>query len=134
MNKMSRLADQDKPVHIYAGTRLLIEREKARRSHFSNNNTEGSQPPYNSQTDREQARSNFSARSEGHYRDVHDIPSREHMSEVDPFDGEKIRGRTKNPEMTVIGKTDNRDVDLLIIHPVIDDRLLDKSKRKHEAT
>jgi 5'-nucleotidase len=58
-------------------------------------------------------------RSKRHYQDNMAISRHEHMSGVDSFDGEKMRGGKSS------GGTDARDEDLLVIHPVVDGRLKD---------
>lgn len=126
---MSRRADQDKSANLYEGTRSLIQREKARRAHLTGID-QHAKAPFVTQEDWDRARPAFSVRSEGHYRDAHDISGREHMSEVDPFDGGKVRGGSGSAEMTVLGQDDNDNDDLLVIHPVIDGRLLDKGRQE----
>lgn len=69
--------------------------------------------------------------SRGHYRDHLRVTGREHMSDVDCFDGEKMRkGRFESEkEKTEDDESDGMDEDLLTIHPVVDGRLKDEGRK-----
>ena len=75
--------------------------------------------------------------SRAHYRDQLRVSGREHMSEVDCFDGDKMRKgrfeRAKEPEsegeMKQNEELEGAEEDLVIIHPVVDGRLKDEGRR-----
>ena len=83
--------------------------------------------------------------SRGHYRDHMRISGREHMSEVDCFDGEKMRkgrfgrdqakkGEDRATEKEGKDGDENAELtgseeDLATIHPVVDGRLKDEGRK-----
>jgi hypothetical protein len=60
------------------------------------------------------------SRSYAHYKDQISVSAREHMSEVDCFDGGKARKGS-------IGEVNQDTEDLITIHPVVDGRLKDEA-------
>lgn len=64
-------------------------------------------------------------RSRAHYKDRIDVSGKEHMSEVDCFHGAKAR----KGSIGIEEKGDNKDEDLLVIHPVVDGRLKDEGRQ-----
>ncbi|KAL4253855.1 5'-nucleotidase family protein [Abortiporus biennis] len=75
--------------------------------------------------------------SRRHYRDLISVTEREHMSGVDCFDGKGARcfkpngngipgQERKLDDQTIVGED---DTDLVIIHPVVDGRLLNEAKK-----
>lgn len=60
-----------------------------------------------------------------HYTDHIGITEREHMSNVDCFDGATMRGQSKEEEKT---EDSEEESDLLTISPAVDDRLKDEGR------
>lgn len=117
MNRMSRIADKEYNTNqgpfMQSDTEVIIQREKTRQHKIES-----------------RAHMNWkhaahlaikSIRSKRHYQDHMAVAHKEHMSDVDCFDGGKMRG----------GETDKTpsDVeekgDLLVIHPGVDGRFKD---------
>ncbi|KAH9946326.1 Metallo-dependent phosphatase [Epithele typhae] len=69
--------------------------------------------------------------SRGHYRDHFRVTGREHMSDVDCFDGARMRrGRAEGEQKPKEDEELNgADEDLLVIHPVVDGRLKDEGRK-----
>ncbi|KAI0670630.1 Metallo-dependent phosphatase [Trametes maxima] len=73
--------------------------------------------------------------SRGHYRDHLRVTGREHMSEVDCFDGDKMRkgdfeeGKEKQGEAQENEELNGAEEDLVTIHPVVDGRLKDEGRK-----
>ncbi|KAI0822600.1 Metallo-dependent phosphatase [Trametes gibbosa] len=73
--------------------------------------------------------------SRGHYRDHLRVTGREHMSAVDCFDGDLMRKGGSDEQEKTQGKerkseeVDGADMDLVVIHPVVDGRLRDEGRR-----
>ena len=71
--------------------------------------------------------------SRGHYRDNLRVTGREHMSDVDCFDGDGMRkGRFARPKVeqaTEDEELDGTEEDLANIHPVVDGRLKDEGRK-----
>ena len=80
--------------------------------------------------------------SRGHYRDNMRITGREHMSDVDCFDGDRMRkGRFERDQQKAAKTMDNSDKggenveltgseeDLASIHPIVDGRLKDEGRK-----
>ena len=78
--------------------------------------------------------------SRGHYRDNMRVSGREHMSDVDCFDGARMRKGEFDEEVTKgLGNTNAKDhesvelsgaeEDLLTISPVVDGRLKDEGRK-----
>ena len=72
--------------------------------------------------------------SRGHYRDNLRVTGREHMSDVDCFDGDGMRkGRFSEPQAQEKTKEneelDGMEEDLANIHPVVDGRLKDEGRK-----
>lgn len=64
-----------------------------------------------------------------HYRAPFSIANREHMTNVDCFDGERARGGQERNEADEVEVEDkDSDDDLLVVTPVIDGRLKDKGR------
>lgn len=68
--------------------------------------------------------------SRAHYKDHIYITEREHMSDVDCFDGAKARCETQE-EKTTEGDEKEAGVgqDLITIHPIVDGRLRDEGRK-----
>lgn len=66
--------------------------------------------------------------SRGHYRDHIDIAQREHMSEVDHFDGKAVRRGRPDDKEGKKGDDGSDEQDLAEIHPVLDGRLRDEGR------
>ena len=71
--------------------------------------------------------------SRAHYRDHLRITGREHMSDVDCFDGARVRKgrfeREAEKEPLEDEELDGADEDLAVIHPVVDGRLKDEGRK-----
>ncbi|CDO69028.1 hypothetical protein BN946_scf184834.g35 [Trametes cinnabarina] len=80
--------------------------------------------------------------SRGHYRDHLRVSGREHMSEVDCFDGDRMRkgefekDNMKRPEKELSAEKeqpseefDGSEEDLVVIHPIVDGRLKDEGRK-----
>ena len=170
MNRLSRMATMHSVQLLDPETPALISREKARQSHASRRSRSKSKDrlsgaraksPVGALKGASSPRSMSPGRaigdmwrrvagialrwSRGHYRDHMRISGREHMSEVDCFDGEKMRkgrfGRdqAKKVEEGAMDKEgkdgeENAELtgseeDLATIHPVVDGRLKDEGRK-----
>jgi len=101
-----------KNAFIQSGTEAIIQREKTRQHKLESR----------AQIHWKKAASLAikHARSKRHYQDNIAVARNEHMSEVDVFDGQKMReGKASGNEVI------ENDADLLVIHPVVDGRLKD---------
>lgn len=110
---MTRLVDTNKGISfIQSDTEAIIQREKTHQ-HRSQNKA---------QMRWKQATSHAikAVRSKRHYQDTMAIAQKEHMSDVDTFDGDKMMRGGKAG-----GVQEEGDDDLLVIHPVIDGRMKD---------
>lgn len=124
MNRMSRLARDNAAsrTFIQADTEAIVQRERKR-----------SQRLQNPKMHWKLAASLVikSIRSKRHYQENLSITQVEHMSEVDCFDGEKMRRKWGAPQAEDAGEENCQDErgsritdedDLLQIHPVLDAR------------
>lgn len=69
------------------------------------------------------------SRQHQHYRDHIGVAEREHMSEVDIFDGDSVRrGRGEAEGQGKREVSQEREGDLLTIHPGVDGRLKDVAR------
>ncbi|EGN96165.1 hypothetical protein SERLA73DRAFT_170577 [Serpula lacrymans var. lacrymans S7.3] len=119
VNRMARLANGS-PEHLHHDTAAIIVRERERLNHHKDDN----HLKISHQWQQIAARALAQSRSRAHYSDHIKTSEREHMSDVDCFDGQKARsGRAEDA-----GKKYDGDEDLLIIHPVIDGRLKDEGR------
>ncbi|CCM02861.1 uncharacterized protein FIBRA_04973 [Fibroporia radiculosa] len=128
VNRMSRIKDMDT---LHPDTQHLISREKARQERY------GRRPkpqPHHSSTSLN-SKLRHAAKvalrwTRGHYRDHISVTGREHMSEVDQFDGRTLR-RGTIIEAKSDGPTGNvkEEEDLIEIHPVVDGRLKDEGRK-----
>jgi len=116
VNKMARLADHSTTKNLQPTTKMAISREVARRERDgSNDSTAARQWKHLALC---------WSRSKAHYLDQINVCTREHMSCVDPYDGQAVRrgGPNKNKE-------DNKsDEDLLVVSPGVDGRLKDEAQ------
>ena len=58
-----------------------------------------------------------------HHRSYHSIATKEHMSAVDCFDGKAARSSFKQ-----VDESNDNDMDLIVIHPVVDGRMKDVAR------
>jgi len=117
VNKMLRLAEDTHTSQLRSETLNAIAREKTRKEPTKSQG----QPDSKAATRWKDAMSWARSCSKRHYRDQLGVASREHMSGVDCFDGEKARaGET--------GLIDETDDDLISVCPVIDGRLKDEAR------
>ncbi|TBU28887.1 Metallo-dependent phosphatase [Dichomitus squalens] len=170
VNRLSRMASMHSLQLLDPETPAVISRERARQSHASRRSRSKSKDrlsgtraksPVGTLKDASSPRSLSPGRaigdlwrraagialrwSRGHYRDHMRISGREHMSEVDCFDGETMRkgkfekdrtkeesqdtekkqgkGGEENAELTGSGE------DLATIHPIVDGRLKDEGRK-----
>jgi len=130
VNRMSRLAKENalSQTFMQAGTEAIVQRERRR-----------SQRLRDPKIHWKLAASLVikSIRSKRHYQENLSIPQVEHMSEVDCFDGEKMRrewgssqakgGQGEDGQQGTNSRITDED-DLLLIHPVLDGRFKDISR------
>ena len=127
MNRMSRLARESafSQTFMQSGTEMIIQRERKR-----------SQRLQNPKMHWKLATSLVvkSIRSKRHYQETLSVAQVEHMSDVDCFDGEKMRKEWGSPQAQGAEEGKGRDEndsrnrdedDLLHIIPVLDGRLTD---------
>lgn len=113
VNRMARLADTDVKQHsfIQSDTEAIVQREKTRQHKVESR--------AHAHWKKAAALAIKHVRSKKHYQDNMAIAHNEHMSDVDSFDGEKMRdGKSRSTDET-------EDNDLLVIHPVVDGRFKD---------
>ncbi|KAI0637231.1 hypothetical protein C8Q77DRAFT_555675 [Trametes polyzona] len=73
--------------------------------------------------------------SRGHYRDHLRVTGREHMSDVDCFDGDRMRKgdfqdeKAKQSKDQEIEELSGAEEDLVVIHPLVDGRLKDEGRK-----
>lgn len=122
MNRMSRLARENalSQGFMQAGTEAIVQRERRRSQRL--------QHPGKMHWKLAASLVIKSIRSKRHYQESLSIPQVEHMSEVDCFDGEKMRKEWGAPhaEEGRGGRSHTTDEDdLLQIHPILDGRFKD---------
>ncbi|KAI0078996.1 Metallo-dependent phosphatase [Panus rudis PR-1116 ss-1] len=122
VNRMARLSSESSDL-IHEETATVIRREKARQDRYD-------QSAKSKTADKWRHVAQLALRwSRAHYKDNLYVTEREHMSDVDCFDGDKMRSnlgeevveKEKNEEETL-------EEDLITIHPIVDGRLFDKGR------
>jgi len=113
VNRMARLVDfgTKRNAFIQSDTEAIIQREKTRQHKLESS----ARMRWKKAADLAIKH----VRSKRHYQDNMAVARHEHMSGVDSFDGEKMRGGKSS------GNADAMDEDLLVIHPIVDGRLKD---------
>ncbi|KAI1790780.1 Metallo-dependent phosphatase [Ganoderma leucocontextum] len=164
VNRLSRLANTHVVKLLDPETPAVVSREKARQSHAARRSRSKSKDKLSGARSKSPAhmirdaipRSMSPSRigdmwkrvagaalrwSRGHYRDNLRISGREHMSDVDCFDGAKVRrGRFERDEAKVEDELDEGkggekielagfEEDLVTIYPVVDGRLKDEGRK-----
>jgi len=128
VNRMSRLARDNAAsrTFIQADTEVIVQRERKRSQRLQN--------PGKMHWKLAASLVIKSIRSKRHYQENLSITQVEHMSEVDCFDGEKMRRKWGAPRTEEAGEEKSQDEkspritdedDLLQIHPVLDARFED---------
>lgn len=128
MNRMSRLAKENalSQTFMQANTEAIVERERRR--------SQRSEHPGKMHWKLAASLVIKSMRSKKHYQENLSVPQVEHMSEVDCFDGEKMRREWGASRAKAAEKEQSQDEksphladedDLLQIHPVLDGRFKD---------
>jgi 5'-nucleotidase len=112
---MARLSDQ---THLHVDTKAVISKERKWRKRHNLPNESKFQ---GAQLWQHAAAVALQLRSYAHYKDQINVSAREHMSEVDCFDGGKARKGS-------IGEVKQEVSDLITIHPRIDGRLKDEGR------
>lgn len=116
VNKMAGLSER---THLHVDTKTIISKERQRRErHNMPDNFKGAQRWQYATTDA------LRSRSYAHYKDQISVSAREHMSEVDCFDG----GKARKGSIGEVTQEIDEDEDLVTIHPVIDGRLKDEGR------
>jgi len=115
VNRMARLSDQ---THLHVNTKVVINKERQWRERHNLPNESKSK---GAQLWQHAAAVALQSRSYAHYKDQISVSAREHMSEVDCFDGGKARKGS-------IGEVKQEGSDLITIHPGIDGRLKDEGR------
>ncbi|KAI0085451.1 Metallo-dependent phosphatase [Irpex rosettiformis] len=125
---MSHLRPQERiEILINSATKGIIERERARLDRFNKSKAE-------IVTKWRRAMRLAVRYSRAHYKELIHITSKEHMSDVDCFDGSRARagsraevGRLEEDDSDDCDR-DRDDDDLVLIHPVVDGRLKDQGR------
>lgn len=113
---VTRLARfNESQVHLHEETHKVIQNERTRLAKAT--------PHLSSAAERWQKLALSWSRSRRRFREHIHITSKEHMSEVDCFDGAKQRAGEPQDEGDTSGKPS--DEDLLVVHPWVDGRLRD---------
>lgn len=107
-------------THLHVDTKAVIMKERQWREKHSTPNKSMSKGVQRWQ---HAAIVALVSRSYAHYKDQVSVSAREHMSEVDCFDGGKARKGSIGGVKEV-----NENEDLITIHPVIDGRLKDEGR------
>ena len=128
MNRMSRLAKENalSQTFMQADTEMIVQRERRRSQRLQN--------PGKMHWKLAASLVVKSIRSKRHYQETLSVAQVEHMSDVDVFDGEKMRRKWGAPHAEGAKEEKGQDEkssrttdedDLLLIHPVLDGRLKD---------
>lgn len=122
IHKMARLHTQEtKKQVLHPDTTRILARERERLERHAPDASAAARRLWRVAASRVLHQS----RAGAHYGDHISVSSREHMSDVDCFDGARIRGQSTN------GKEEGHktsDEDLLSISPEIDGRLKDEGR------
>ena len=113
---------------LNTATNEVIQREKARQDRFNQNFT------HKDLLNKWKRAAQLALRwSRAHYKDHITVTEKEHMSEVDCFDGARVRKgrfeREAEKEPLEDEELDGADEDLAVIHPVVDGRLKDEGRK-----
>ncbi|KAH9853979.1 Metallo-dependent phosphatase [Lenzites betulinus] len=163
VNRLSRMASMHHLTLLDPDTPNLVSREKARQAHASRRPRSKSRDRLSALTSRVTGRASSTTPraaspvqrakspagrigdmwrrvagialrwSRGHYRDHLRVAGREHMSDVDCFDGDRMRksgfdGQEKQGTEES-GEFAGAEEDLVLIHPVVDGRLKDEGRK-----
>ncbi|KAI0683632.1 Metallo-dependent phosphatase [Cytidiella melzeri] len=126
VNRMSKMKSQERiETLLDSATKGLIEREQARQDRYKKSARRDAVSKWRHAM-------HLAVRwSRAHYKDSIHITTKEHMSDVDCFDGSKARASTHDQEDAIGEQVQNQQLgeeDLVIIHPVIDGRLKDEGR------
>jgi hypothetical protein len=120
VNKMARLVDHSAIQHLHSTTKDAISRNKASRKKEDEYVYRESKA-----TQHWKKAAGLALRwskSRAHYQDQLNACNTEHMSIVDPFDGEKAR----SGQVAEIKQGFDMDEDLVTVFPAVDGRLKDE--------
>ena len=119
---MARLTDHSVIEHLHSTTKDAISREKSSR------HREQELAPHKSKVTQQWKRAAGLAlrwsTSRAHYQDQLNVSMTEHMSIVDPFDGEKAR----SGQVTEVKQEVDMYEDLIVVCPALDGRLKDDGR------
>ena len=124
---MSRLESQERIEKlINTATNEVVRREKARQDRYHASMSR------RDVVSRWKHAAHLALRwSRAHYRDHLRVTEKEHMSDVDCFDGGSVRGRKprQETEEQPQEKLDVSEEDLVVIHPIVDGRMKDEGRK-----
>lgn len=119
-----------KDTHLHEDTHAIVSRERVKTLKSSHH-----QPRHSISGRWKDAAHEIirRTRSKAHYRNPLNISAREHMTDVDCFDGTQARTVGKTAEARVAStsnedKTDDES-DVIVVHPVVDGRLKDVGRK-----
>lgn len=124
MQRMSRMESQERIEQLLnSATSEIISKEKARRDH------------YHKETVRKDVISKWRHAahlalrwSRSHYKDHLRVTEKEHMSDVDCLDGNRMRSQKPQDDEIQDTTEDVSEEDLITIHPVVDGRFKDEGR------
>lgn len=126
INRMSRIQSQERiELLLNSASNEIISREKARHEQYNRHLLR------KDTVSKWRHAMHLALRwSRAHYKDNIHLTEKEHMSEVDCFDGETLRrGRTRERKSEESDDTHDTSLDdLITIHPVVDGRLKDEGR------
>ncbi|KAH9952203.1 Metallo-dependent phosphatase [Amylocystis lapponica] len=126
VNRMSRLSSHTAVQHLHPDTADLVSREKARQERHAGAHHHHRLHLPGKIAGKWRHAANLALRwSRAHYKDHINVTEREHMSEVDCFDGKGARGGETSKGQS--NKKASKD-DLVTIHPIVDGRLKDEGR------
>ncbi|KAF9452854.1 Metallo-dependent phosphatase [Macrolepiota fuliginosa MF-IS2] len=117
VNKMMRLAENERPQNLSKGTSIVIDEALKEREREGKHRDEKAANKWKMAIDLVIHR----ARTQKHYQNNLYVSTTEHMSSIDPFDGSTVR---KGQECALLDHAEV-DQDLLVISPEVDGRLKD---------
>jgi 5'-nucleotidase len=122
VQRMSRMESQERIEQLLnAATHEVINREQARQQRYNTSSRRDIVSKW-------RHAAHLALRwSRAHYKDHIRVTETEHMSAVDCFDGDSMRGRKPHDDAEE-EKLDVSEEDLITIHPVVDGRMKDVAR------
>jgi len=107
--------------HLHGETHRIVQKERSRQERQSSRRSAAVE-----RWRRAASSALLNSRSGRHFRDRIQITAKEHMSEVDCFNGAKQRAGEPQDGSDALGNPS--DEDLLVVNPMVDGRLRDEAQ------